>query len=70
MGLGTILRDQTRNIFISAGMCLVLCALFFGAILSCQYLGNNEYISPALSAWLPVLAFGPLAWVMFDAVHT
>jgi lipopolysaccharide export system permease protein len=70
MGLGTILRDQTRNIFISAGMCLGLCALFFGAILTCQFLGTNEYLTPALAAWLPVLGFGPLAFVMFDAVHT
>jgi lipopolysaccharide export system permease protein len=70
MGLGTILRDQTRNIFISAGLCLVICALFFGAILTCQYMGNNQLVSAALSAWLPVLAFGPLAFVMFDAVHT
>jgi lipopolysaccharide export system permease protein len=70
MGLGVILRDQTRNIFISAGMCLVLCATFFGACLTCQYLGNNEHIAPALAAWLPVLTFGPLAFVMFDAVHT
>ena len=70
MGLGVILRDQTRNIFISAGMCLVLCGIFFGACIVCQYLGNNEHVSPALSAWLPVLGFGPLAFVMFDAVHT
>jgi lipopolysaccharide export system permease protein len=70
MGLGTILRDQTRNVFISAGMCLILCAVFFGAILTCQFLGNNEYLTPALAAWLPVLGFGPLAFVMFDAVHT
>ncbi len=70
MGLGVILRDQTRNVFISAGMCLVICAVFFGACLTCQYLGNTEYIGPALAAWLPVLGFGPLAFVMFDAVHT
>jgi lipopolysaccharide export system permease protein len=70
MGLGVILRDQTRNIFISAGMCLVLCAVFFAACLTCTYLGNNEHLAPALAAWLPVLFFGPLAFVMFDAVHT
>jgi lipopolysaccharide export system permease protein len=70
MGLGVILRDQTRNVFISAGMCLVICAVFFAACLTCQYLGNNEHLSPATAAWLPVLAFGPFAMVMFDAVHT
>jgi lipopolysaccharide export system permease protein len=70
LGLSVILRDQNRNIFISAGMCLVLCGVFFAACFTCQYLGNNELVSPALAAWLPVLAFGPLSLVMFDAVHT
>jgi lipopolysaccharide export system permease protein len=70
LGLSVILRDQNRNVFISAGMCLGLCGLFFGACFTCQFLGNNEFLSPAFSAWLPVFAFGPLSLVMFDAVHT
>jgi lipopolysaccharide export system permease protein len=70
MGLGVILRDQTRNVFISAGLCLVICGMFFGACILTQYLGNNEHVSPTLAAWLPVLGFGPLSFVMFDAVHT
>jgi lipopolysaccharide export system permease protein len=70
MGLSIILRDQNRNVFISAGLCLVLCAIFFGALFACKYLGDYEHLSPALAAWLPVLAFGPMSFVMFDAVHT
>src|SRR5262249_28838326 len=70
MGLSVILRDHNRNVFISAGLCLVLCALFFAALFTCKSLGENDYLSPALAAWLPVLAFGPLAFVLFDAVHT
>ena len=70
MGLSVILRDQNRNIFISAGLCLVLCALFFGVRFASQQLGTGDYIPPALAAWLPVFLFGPLAFVMFDAVHT
>jgi lipopolysaccharide export system permease protein len=70
LGLSVILRDQNRNVFISAGLCLGLCALFFAAGLGCKYLGEKEFLSPALAAWLPVLFFGPLAFVMFDAVHT
>ena len=27
-------------------------------------------LGAALAAWLPVLSFGPLAFVLFDAVHT
>ena len=70
LGLSVILRDQNSNIFVSAGLCLGLCALFFASCFTCQSLGNYEYLSPALAAWLPVLVFGPLSLVMFDAIHT
>ncbi len=70
MGLGVILRDQNRNVIISAGLCLVLCAVFFAACYACKMLGDHEYLAPALAAWCPVLVFGPFAIVMFDAVHT
>jgi lipopolysaccharide export system permease protein len=70
MGLSVILRDQTRNVIISSGFCLVLCGVFFAAVYACKMLGDNEYLSPALAAWMPVLSFGPFAVVMFDAVQT
>ena len=69
-GVSVILRDQNRNVFLSTGMCLVLCGLFFAAQFTCKSLGDNEYLSPALAAWIPVLIFGPLSLAMFDAVHT
>lgn len=70
LGLSVILRDQNRNVFISAGLCLMMCALFFGACFACKHFGDHEILSPALAAWMPVLFFGPLAFVLFDAVHT
>lgn len=70
MGLSLILTDQNRNVFISAGLCLVLCGVFFGCIFGSRQLGEADILAPALAAWLPVLTFGPLAFVMFDAVHT
>jgi lipopolysaccharide export system permease protein len=69
-GLSVILRDQNRNVFLSAGMCLVQCAVFFAAQFVCKSLGDNEYLSPALAAWLPVFLFGPFGVALFDAVHT
>lgn len=69
MGLSTILRDQNRNIFISAGLCLGLCAVFFGTLFACQHLGAG-LIAPALAAWLPVFVFGPVSLVMYADVHT
>ena len=70
MGLSVILRDQNRNVFISAGLCLVLCAIFFGALFTCKNMGDTGLVSPALAAWLPVIFFGPVAFVLFDAIHT
>ncbi len=71
LGLSVILGEQNRNIFISAGLCLLLCGLFFMSCFVCQALGNSEALSPLLAAWLPILVFGPLAGVMFlDAIHT
>jgi lipopolysaccharide export system permease protein len=70
MGLSIILRDQNRNVFISAGFCLVLCAIFFAACFASKQLGENDILPPALAAWLPVLFFGPISFAMFDAVHT
>ena len=70
MGLSVILLDQTRNVIISAGFCLVLCGGFFAVVYACKMLGDNEILSPALAAWLPVVGFGPISLVLFDAVQT
>ena len=70
MGLSIILRDQTRHVFISAGLCLAMCAIFFAVVFAGRFLGNADYVSPALAAWLPVLIFGPLALALYDAIHT
>lgn len=70
LGLSVILGDSNRNIYISVGMCLVVCALFFAATSLFKYLGDNNIVSPALSAWAPLIFFGPLALVKFEAVQT
>lgn len=70
MGVSIILRDQNRNVILSAGGCLILCGLFFAVIFSCKMLGDKNIIGPILAAWLPVILFGPFAFVLFDAVHT
>jgi lipopolysaccharide export system permease protein len=70
MGLGVILRDQNRNVILSAGLCLVLCGAMFIDTYACKLLGDYDIVSPTLAAWGPVLFFGPHAFVLFDAVHT
>ena len=70
MGLSVILRDPNRHIFISAGVCLGLCTLFYALVYGCKFLGDHDLLALALAAWLPVLVFGPVAFVMFDSIHT
>lgn len=70
MGLGVILRDQNKNVFVNVGLCLILCVIFYVVIYGCKFLGENDVLSPAPAAWLPVLLFGPFAFVLFDAAHT
>jgi lipopolysaccharide export system permease protein len=70
MGLAVILRDQNRHVFINAGLCLILCAVFYAAVFGCKYMGENDFVSPPLAAWLPVLIFTPLAVSLVDAIHT
>jgi lipopolysaccharide export system permease protein len=70
LGLSMILRDQNRNVFISAGMCLITSVTVLVAVMFCKYLGDHDVIPPALAAWMPVLLFGPVAFVLFDAIHT
>jgi lipopolysaccharide export system permease protein len=70
MGLSIILRDQTRHIFISAGLCLVMCVLFFAVVFGGKFLGTADYVTPALAAWLPVIIFAPFAISFYDAIHT
>ena len=70
LGLAVILQNPNRHVFISTGFCLAFCAAFFALDLGCKFLGNNDYVSPPLAAWLPVLIFGPVTLAAFDAIHT
>lgn len=70
MGLSIILRDQTRHVFISSGLCLAMCVVFFAAVFGGRFLGMADYVTPALAAWLPVVIFGPISFALYDAIHT
>lgn len=70
LGLGIVLRDQNRHVFISAGACLVVSALFYITVLACKFAGDNDILPAPLAAWLPVILAGPVAVALFDAIHT
>lgn len=70
MGLAVLLRDQGRNVILSAGLCLLLAGFSYAVGYLGRHLGEAEYLSPTLAAWMPVFFFGPLSIAMLDAVHT
>ena len=70
LGLSVILKNPNRHVFISVGLCLACCVLFYVCVQGCKFLGNNDYVSAPLAAWLPVLIFGPITLASFDAIHT
>lgn len=65
LGVPFILSRE-RNIKASAGLCLLSVMGFYASIHICR----NISLAPALSAWLPLLVFGPLAAASFDSIKT
>jgi lipopolysaccharide export LptBFGC system permease protein LptF len=65
IGLPFILSRE-RNIKSSASLCLLTVMTFYAFIYICRYMG----LPPMLAAWLPILLFGPIVAVMFDAIRT
>lgn len=70
LGVGLLLRDLHRAVFINIALCLGMAGLLYAAGLAARYLGERDFVQPALAAWLPVLFFGPLAWVQLDAAKS
>lgn len=69
LGLPLVLKRESRNIFVSAGLCLLIVAVFFLVVISCHALGANYLLSPALSAWTPLLIFGPIAYAIVRGMN-
>lgn len=70
LGVSVILWNPNRHVILSAGLCLVIGVGFYVCVLGCKAMGDADYISPPLAAWLPVMVYGPLAIVSLDAIHT
>ncbi|MFO0826363.1 MAG: hypothetical protein U0792_25130, partial [Gemmataceae bacterium] len=70
LGVSVILWNPGRHIALSAGLCMGIGTGYYACIIGCTAMGNSALVSPALSAWLPVMLYGPLAFVAFDMIHT
>lgn len=62
LGLPIVLSQNNRNLFVAAGMSLSMVAGFFIIVITCHTLGSNYFLSPAFSAWLPLMIFSPAAY--------
>lgn len=70
IGISLLLRDYQRNLFLNAGLCLVVGFALFGTHYLCRHLGEHDYLGPVEAAWLPVFLFGPIALGLWDAIKT
>ncbi len=58
-----ILVRHDRNLFVAAGICLLLVGGYLLIVFTCHAMGDNSYLfSPALAAWFPLLLFLPIMY--------
>lgn len=70
LGFPFVLGRENRNVFSNIALCLALTGLFLGVTMACKSLGNTGLISPALSAWLPVMLVSGFLPALADLVQS
>ena len=70
LGLPLMFSKRNRNVFLTIGVCLLVAMTFTLAALACQSLGGLGVLRPSLAAWLPLLAFIPVAAALSHALRT
>ncbi len=69
LGLPLVVSRSNRNVFLAIGLCILLALGFMVVIFACQAMGSNYWVDPALSAWLPLMLFVPIAVGMSDPLR-
>jgi lipopolysaccharide export LptBFGC system permease protein LptF len=70
LGLPVMLSRRSRNVFLSIGICLGVAMVFMLTGLACQSLGSLNLLRPSLAAWLPLMAFVPVAAALSNSLRT
>jgi lipopolysaccharide export system permease protein len=70
LGLPVMMSRRRRNAFLSIGICLGVATAFTLTCLACQSLGNLNLVRPSLAAWLPLMAFVPVAAAMSQSLRS
>jgi lipopolysaccharide export system permease protein len=69
LGLPLVVGRENRNVFIAMGLCMLVTAAFSLTVIGFQQLGEASwFVSPALSAWAPLMIFVPLAVWMSESL--
>ena len=61
LGLPVVLAKESRNIFVAAGSCVAIVAIFFVVTLVSHSMGSTYLVAPAQAAWIPLMIFVPWA---------
>ena len=62
LGLPLIVARENRNVFVAAGLCILVVSGFFLVVMACRAMGSHGYLlSPSLAAWCPLILFTPVA---------
>jgi lipopolysaccharide export system permease protein len=70
LGLPFVLGGEGRSTFVGLGICIIICATFYGISILCTELGGKAVLSPPAAAWLPTVLFLPMGLLLFDGVKT
>lgn len=70
VGLPLLLRPERARGFEGIVSGLMLCVFYFAADFVCRNLGLQGALDPLLASWIPVISFGSLGIVLFDAIRT
>jgi lipopolysaccharide export system permease protein len=64
LGVPLVLTRGSRNIFLAGGIGAAMATCLLVVVLICRALGVNYLLDATIAAWLPLLIFGPMAYVL------
>jgi len=71
LGIPFLLTRERPNILVAGGKCLLACGACFVLMFVCQNVDVAGLpVKPELPAWIPVIAFAPVAVVLMDGIKT
>ena len=69
LGMPLLLTREIRNFFVAIGASVVLVITVLTVMVICQGLGSQYLLTPAFSAWLPLIIFVPPAGALAEPLY-